>query len=83
MKNDNKGGIESFLSLCRELNMDCVLKREYYVAGETRGDKVVINDDGGLVDKRGDLFIALREVARWAFPDTDFEVYATIEEDDI
>lgn len=68
---------ESFRLLCRALKMGFVLDEDldYFVMRDINGDpKVYILEAGdtSLVDDRGELFIALRNVAVQMFPNTSF-----------
>lgn len=68
---------EAFRILCRTLNMDFVLDEDtrYYVVKECDGNAVYkTNKEARMqcVDDRGDLFVALRNVAVNMFPNVEF-----------
>lgn len=64
---------EAFRILCATLRMDIVLLEDadVYVKKDEYGDNCVYSKYGKY-DDRGDLFIALRNVAVNIFPNTDF-----------
>lgn len=68
---------EAFRILCKTLNMAFVLDEDvdYFVAKEHYGGKCVYYTMDGhdeCIDSRGDLFIALRNVAVNLFPNVGF-----------
>ena len=68
---------EAFRILCRSLNMGFVLDEDtdYHVKRNEFGYLVVYYIDGGhdeVFDDRGELFVALRNVAVQMFPNTAF-----------
>ena len=64
---------EAFKLLCRSLRMDVVLIEDanVYIKKDEHGDNCVYSTYGKY-DDRGDLFIALRNVAVNMFPNTYF-----------
>ena len=68
---------EAFRILCRTLSMDFILSDDfgYYMTENESGEKMVcrtVNSRDKVVDDRGDLFIALCNVAVNIFPNLDF-----------
>ena len=68
---------EAFRILCKTLDMDIVLDedRDFFVVRDSYGDAAVYYTRDGhdeCADDRGDLFIALRNVAANLFPNTYF-----------
>lgn len=67
---------EAFNVLCKTLDMDFVFEdKEFFVREDCYGNNCVyIIKDGHdeLYDERGDLFVALRNVAVNMFPNLDF-----------
>lgn len=68
---------EAFRILCKTLNMECVLNedRKFYVKKDEYGDNAVYLNACGeetIYDSRGDLFVALRNVAVNLFPNVLF-----------
>ena len=68
---------EAFRILCKTLEMDFVLDEDtnYFVVKDNFGDsEVCCTRDGHdeTIDDRGDLFIALRNVAEELFPNIGF-----------
>ena len=68
---------EAFRILCKTLNMDFVLDEDthYYVIEERTGNVVYKTTKEArveCVDDRGDLFVALRNVAVNIFPNVGF-----------
>jgi hypothetical protein len=64
---------EAFEMLCKTLEMDCVLDedRDFYVVRDDYGDSRVCYTENGCehtYDDRGELFLALRNVAVQVFP---------------
>lgn len=64
---------EAFRILCRSLRMDIVLVEDadVYIKKDENGNNCVYNKYGKY-DDRGNLFIALRNVAVNMFPNTSF-----------
>ena len=68
---------EAFVILCKTLQMDFVLNEniEFFVRQDSFGDNCVYYIKDGhdeKYDERGDLFIALRNVAVELFPNVSF-----------
>lgn len=68
---------EAFRTLCKTLQMNFILEEdfEYFVTEDGYGGKAVYKTENGrdkCVDDRGDLFIALCNVAVNMFPNLDF-----------
>lgn len=68
---------EAFIILCKTLQMDFVLNEniEFFVRQDSFGDNCVYYIKDGhdeKYDERGDLFIALRNVAVELFPNVSF-----------
>ncbi len=67
---------EAFRVLCKALNMEFVLNEDidFYVHKDCYGDNCVYyyNGHDELYDDRGDLFVALRNVAVNIFPNLSF-----------
>lgn len=68
---------EAFRILCKTLGMDIVLDEDtdYFIVRDSYGDASVCRTVDGhdeCVDDRGDLFVALRNVAVNMFPNTLF-----------
>ena len=68
---------EAFRVLCKTLNMDYVLDEDakLFVVEERTGNTVYKTSDEAVtrrIDDRGDLFIALRNVAVNMFPNVKF-----------
>ena len=68
---------EAFRILCKTLSMDFVLDEDtdYFVVKDEYGDSSVcrtVNGHDETVDDRGELFVALRNVAVNMFPNTLF-----------
>lgn len=68
---------EAFIMLCQTLNMEHVLNEDidFFIAKDSFGDNCVyyINDGHDeMYDDRGDLFVALRNVAVNIFPNLSF-----------
>ena len=68
---------EAFRILCQTLHMNCVLNEdiEFFVKEDEYGDNCVYRIYKGYEDKyddRGDLFVALRNVAVNMFPNLSF-----------
>lgn len=67
---------EAFRILCKTLNMEFVLNEDidFYVRKDCYGDNCVYycNGHDELYDDRGDLFVALRNVAINIFPNLSF-----------
>lgn len=67
---------EAFRILCKTLNMDYMLEEdvEFFVEKDCDGNNCVYikNQDDRAYDDRGDLFIALRDVAKNIFPNLPF-----------
>lgn len=68
---------EAFRILCKTLSMDFILNDDpdYFVAKDASGQNIVCKGTNGkvkIVDDRGDLFIALCNVAVNMFPNLDF-----------
>lgn len=68
---------EAFRILCKTLHMEFILEEDfdYFVIEDEYGEKAVYkteNDRDKCVDDRGDLFIALCNVAVNMFPNLDF-----------
>lgn len=68
---------EAFRILCKTLHMDFILEEDfdYFVTENGFGEKAVYKTENGrdkCVDDRGDLFIALCNVAVNMFPNLDF-----------
>lgn len=68
---------EAFRILCKTLEMDCVLDEDtdYYVVKDNFGYAGVYytrNGHDALFDDRGDLFLALRNLAVELFPNAGF-----------
>lgn len=71
--------IEAFRILCKTLHMDFVLDEDtnYFVGKKEYGENAVYeigitDEDEGYVDDRGDLFVALRNVAVNIVPNVGF-----------
>lgn len=68
--------IEAFKILCKTLHMDFVLDEDtdYFVRKDEYGENCVYITDGHdiKIDDRGDLFVALRNVAVNIVPNTRF-----------
>lgn len=67
---------EAFRILCETLHMKCVLENEgqFYIAKSKDGDNQVhckCNGQDEIYDDRGDLFIALSNVAVQMFPNCE------------
>lgn len=70
-------GEEAFRVLCKALHMDCVLDEDtkFVVRRNMFGENGVycmIGNQERLYDSRGDLFVALRNVAVQMFPNVEF-----------
>lgn len=68
---------EAFRVLCKTLHMDCVLDEDtnYFVYRDGFGDTLVCRTRNGhdeCVTDRGDLFLALRNLAVEIFPNVGF-----------
>ena len=68
---------EAFVMLCKTLNMEFVLNEDidFFVRKDSYGDNCVYYINSGhdeMYDDRGDLFIALRNVAVNIFPNLSF-----------
>jgi len=68
---------EAFRLLCKTLNMEFVFKEEinFFVRKDEYGDNCVYYTKDGhdeIYDERGDLFVALRNVAVNMFPNVYF-----------
>ena len=68
---------EAFRILCKTLHMEFILEEDfdYFVTEDEYGEKAVYKTENGrdkCVDDRGDLFVALCNVAVNMFPDLDF-----------
>ncbi len=68
---------EAFVILCKTLQMDFVLNEniEFFVKPDSFGDSCVYYIKDGhdeKYDERGDLFVALRNVAVELFPNVSF-----------
>lgn len=68
---------EAFVMLCKTLNMEFVLNEdiEFFVRKDSYGDNCVYYINNGhdeMYDDRGDLFVALRNVAVNIFPNLSF-----------
>ena len=68
---------DAFRHLCKMLYMDAVLDEDtdYYVVRDDFGDSIVCymkNGHDEVYDDRGELFIALRNVAVQMFPNVRF-----------
>lgn len=68
---------EAFRILCKTLYMDFVLDEDtdYFVKKDEFGDNAVYTIENGIqhkIDDRGDMFIALRNVAVNMFPNLSF-----------
>lgn len=68
---------QAFRILCKTLDMGCVLENEgdYFVKQDSDGDLMVYRVKDGhdeVVDYRGDLFVALCNVAVNIFPNLPF-----------
>ena len=68
---------EAFVILCKTLQMDFVLNEniEFFVRPDSFGDNCVYYIKDGhdeKYDERGDLFVALRNVAVQLFPNVSF-----------
>ena len=68
---------EAFVILCKTLQMDFVLNEdiEFFVRQDSFGDNCVYYIKDGhdeKYDERGDLFVALRNVAVQLFPNVSF-----------
>lgn len=68
---------EAFRVLCKTLEMDCVLDEDidYFVTKNDFGDSYVCRTVDGhdeVIDSRGDLFLALRNLAVEIFPNVSF-----------
>lgn len=68
---------EAFRILCKTLNMEFVLNEDvgYFVNRDLDGDNCVYRTSNGndeYFDYRGDLFVALRNVAVNIFPNVSF-----------
>lgn len=68
---------EAFRILCKTLDMEFVLDEDtyFYVLKDNYGNKCVYRTTSGCdeeVDDRGDLFVALRNVAVQVFPNVSF-----------
>lgn len=68
---------EAFRILCETLHMNCVLNEDikFFVKKDEYGDNCVYYRKNGhdeLYDYRGDLFVALRNVAVNMFPNLSF-----------
>ena len=65
---------EAFKILCKTLEMDCVLDEDtdFFVGENSYGENCVYDEHGELFDDRGDLFVALRNVAVNIFPNVGF-----------
>lgn len=68
---------EAFRTLCKTLHMEFILEEDfdYFVTEDECGEKSVYKTENGrdkCVDDRGDLFIALRNVAVNMFPNLNF-----------
>lgn len=66
---------EAFRILCETLHMKCVLENEgqFYITKNSDGENQVcrINSDNEIYEERGDLFIALSNVAVQMFPNCE------------
>lgn len=68
---------EAFEILCKTLDMECVLDedKDFYVKKDEYGDTVVclkVRGEETIYDERGNLFVALRNVAVNLFPNLFF-----------
>lgn len=69
---------EAFRVLCKTLDMECVLNEysQYQIRTDEDGSKYVYigtkNSEIMRIDDRGELFIALRNVAVQMFPNCEF-----------
>ena len=68
---------EAFRILCKTLNMEFVLNEDvdYFVSEDLNGDNCVyrtLDGEDKCFDYRGDLFVALRNVAVNIFPNVSF-----------
>ncbi len=68
---------EAFRILCKVLHMDFVLENnaEFFIKKNTYGENSVyhiVNGHDECFDDRGDLFVALRNVAVNIFPNLEF-----------
>lgn len=65
---------DAFRILCKTLKMDCVLDEDtsYKVFKSDYDDENHVYVYGELYDDRGDLFVALRNVAVQIFPNVGF-----------
>ena len=67
---------EAFRILCKSLDMDFVLEDEDFIVKKDEEDEnyvyIVKNGKEELYDERGDLFVALRNVAVNMFPNLEF-----------
>lgn len=68
---------EAFWILCKTLSMDFILndKSDYFITKDASGQNIVCKGTNGkvkTVDDRGDLFIALCNVAVNMFPNVSF-----------
>lgn len=68
--------VEAFRILCKTLDMDIVLDEDtyYFVMESENGENAVYfcNANDHCIDDRGDLFVALRNVAVNIFPNISF-----------
>lgn len=74
---------EAFRILCKTLSMDFILNddSDYFVTESELGERLVyktVNGRDKVIDDRGDLFIALCNVAVNVFPNLDFRGAAYI-----
>lgn len=71
-------GEEAFRVLCKALGMECVLdeKTRFVVRRNMRGENGVyymVGNQERIYDSKGDLFVALRNVAVQLFPNIAFK----------
>lgn len=67
---------EAFRILCKTLDMECVLNDDdFKIGADMYGSNYVytiVDGEENFIDDRGDLFIALRNVAVQMFPNCEF-----------